>query len=193
MKRTILLTRLIGVGLFIFGAGYSHATLSFSDAHNFSGSGWDGVRDYYELSGKGENGKTFEYSYEHNVNVIPPAASITSAQVILSHRGNSNNSGEVWFLEGGYKTQIGTLVNSTTGNNWVDQVFVLPAPLYSAINGGSWSLQLVLKENASGTDNLQIDQSVLSGTYVATPIPAAAWLLGSGLGMIGAVRRRMSK
>ena len=75
----------------------------------------------------------------------------------------------------------------------MDQAFVLPTSLYSAINGGSWSMELVLSENTTGTDKLQIDQSVLSGTYVPTPIPAAAWFLGSGLLGLVEIRRRRGK
>ena len=97
MKKSMFLTLLIGLGIIFFGTGTPTQTLSFSDTHNFSGSGVDGSRDYLELSG---SGNPFEFSYSHNVTFIPPAASVTSAQVVLTHRGNSNNNGEVWFLEG---------------------------------------------------------------------------------------------
>ncbi len=171
----------------IAGLGNAHAALSFVDSHNFSGSGTDGGRDYFKLSG---SGSPFVFTYNHNVTFIHPAASITYAQVVLSHNGNSNNSGEVWILEGVNKTRIGNLDRSTMGNSWVEQAFVIPAPLYSTISGGSWSLQLVLNENTSGTDELKIDQSVLSGTYIPTPIPAAAWLLGSGLLGLVVIRKK---
>jgi len=105
---------LIGLGLFVFGAGNSYASMSYSDSYNFSGSGTLDGRDYLELSG---NVNPFIFSYNHNVTFIPPAASVTSAQVLLSHNGNSNTPGELWFLEGTNHTLIGKLDKSTQGNN----------------------------------------------------------------------------
>lgn len=187
MRRSMLFTLLVVLGLFLAGTGNSHASLTFGDNIDFSGSkkDFDG-RDYLELGGEGT---LFTYSYTHNVTFIPPAASVTSAQVLLSHHNSSDNPGELWFLEESNRTRIGTLSEST-GNSWVDQVFVLPASLYSLVNGGAWSLELVLNESSTGTDKLQIDQSVLSGTYVPTPIPAAVWLLGSGLAGLAGINRK---
>lgn len=169
-------------------AGSASACL-FSSTENFAGTGSYLGNDYLELSGSGSG---FVFDYTHTVTFSTPASSINFAKVSLTHHNNSDNPGELWFLCGDSCFQLGELTRST-GEGWVTQSFAIPSSLFSAVQGGGWTLQLTLKETTTGTDKLWIDKSVLSGTYAPVPIPGAAWLLGSGLMGIAVVRRRFFK
>ena len=176
------------LGLLLFGAVNANAAL-FANSVNFSGTGTFMGEDYLELPGTGPE---YTFDYSHQVTFSPPAATITSAEIALTHRNNSDNPGELWFLCGDSCFPLGELTRST-GEGWVTEAFAIPSSLYSTVQGGEWTLQLTLKETTTGTDKLWIDKSMLSGTYAPVPIPGAAWLLGSGLMGIAGVRRRFCK
>lgn len=173
------------LGLLLIGTVSVNAAL-FSDTVNFSGTGIYLGNDYLELPGSGQN---YSFDYGQLVTFSPPAAAITSAEISLTHHNNSDNPGELWFLCGNNCFQLGELTSST-GEGWVTQVFAIPPSLYSAVQGGIWSLQLTLNETTSGTDKLWIDKSVLSGTYAPVPIPPVSYLLGSSLAGLSFFRRK---
>jgi len=193
MKR-IVLTMMI-LGLVAGVAGTCYAT-SFTDIVDFSGSGTDGTRTYFELSGSGS--PEFVYPYSHEIDFAPPAQSINSATLTISHKGNSANSGEAWFITGTGPVFLGALANSTAGGAWVDQAFDL-SNLLGSISGDTWTLELILHENTTGTDKLWIDKSVLTGDYTASsssapvPEPASMLLFGSGLLAYAGLRKRFKK
>lgn len=94
MSKKAFLAFLVGAGLVVLFGGSCQAAI-FQDTVEFGDDGCFKGRDYQILSGQGNS---FTFSYQHNVTFIPPAASITSAQVVLSHSGNSISSGEYWEL-----------------------------------------------------------------------------------------------
>ena len=182
MKKILIL--LMGLGLILTAPLVSYAAL-FSDTVDFYGSGTDSGRTYLELKGNTTN---FVYRYSQDVTFFPPAAQINSAEIILSHRKNSDTPGEVWLIYAGTYTRLGQL--NWSQNSWLDQSFTLPGFLYSVISGGSWSLEVKLTEITTGTDKIWLDRSVLSGEYLPVPIPSAMLLLGSGLiGLVGVGRK----
>jgi hypothetical protein len=196
MKKKALLVMAIGVVL--FGTVVISHALPFTSVADFAGTGTDAGRTYLEI---GDNSSLFIYNYSHNVSFDPAAASITSATITLSHKGNSNNNGELWFLYEGSAVKIQQLSGSTFSSDWVDEVITLPPSLFSAISGGSWSLALSLQETTPGTDELWIDKSVLSGEYDAVttpsnppsvPEPASMLLLGFGLVGLAGIRRKFN-
>jgi len=158
----------------------------FTDTVNFSGTGTYFGEDYLELQGTGSE---YSLNYSHLVTFSPPAAVITSAEVTLTHHNNSDTPGELWFLYGSTSYSLGELARST-GDGWITQIFTIPSTLYSAVQGGQWSLQLTLKEITPGTDKMWIDKSVLSGAYTSVPIPATVLLFGSSLAGLSFIRRR---
>ena len=127
------------------------------------------------------------FIYTHSVTFSPPALSIASATLALTHTHVSIN-GELWTVAGGTSTFLGTL--SESNGAWVTDTFIVPASLYPSFIAGSWSLAVKLTESTSGNDTFDLDQSVLSGTYVTgsdtvaatnVPEPSAMFLLGFGL------------
>ena len=147
-----LFALLTGLGFVFFMAGNSNADL-FSSTVNLSESGTSHDQEYLELSGSGD---PYIFSITQNTAFPTSAAAATSAQIVLTHRGNSNKPGELWFLYANESSLVGQLWNSTKGDDWVEQVFTIPAEVYSQVSGGSWTLQLKLLENTTGTDKLQI-------------------------------------
>jgi len=187
MKKILIL--LMGLGLILTAPLVSYAALSFSNTVDFYGSGTNDGRTYYKLN-DGNTGN-FVYTYSHDVTFSPFVARITSAEIILSHKKNSDTPGEVWLISGGTDTYIGQL--NWSENSWVDQSFSVPEPLFGVISGGSWSLEVRLTEETTGTDKIWLDKSVLSGEYIPVPIPSAMLLLGSGLVGLVVIRRRIKK
>jgi hypothetical protein len=127
------------------------------------------------------------FIYTHSVTFSPPALSIASATLALTHTHLSFN-GELWTVAGGTSTFLGTL--SESNGAWVTDTFIVPAALYPSFIAGSWSLAVKLTESTSGNDTFDLDQSVLSGTYVTgsdtvtatnVPEPSSMFLLGFGL------------
>jgi hypothetical protein len=127
------------------------------------------------------------FEFSHIVSFNPPAFSINSATLSLSHYGNSANSGELWALSASGNIFIANLVESKV---WVDQIFALPAEIYSLISGNTWSIAIKLSDNTLGEDKLWIDKSALTGEYTPVPIPSAAWLLAPSLLGLVALRRK---
>lgn len=127
------------------------------------------------------------FIYTHSVTFSPPALSIASATLALTHTHVSVN-GELWTVAGGTSTFLGTL--SESNGAWVTDTFIVPASLYPSFIAGSWNLAVKLTESTSGNDTFDLDKSVLSGTYVTgsdtvaatnVPEPSAMFLLGFGL------------
>ncbi len=193
MRRMAIL--LFGLGFLMVGVVSAEA-ITFTNTYDFSGETKNG-RDALQI---GDNSSYFTFSFTHNVLFSPPADSITSAKIVLSHLDNSNTSGEMWFLDGDTSTQIGILAASN--GSWNDQTFTLPSSLFSSISGGSWALELILRESTGGNDRLWIDKSVLSGEYNpvtdpppnpnvnAVPEPSTVILLGAGMVAIAGLRAR---
>jgi PEP-CTERM motif len=127
------------------------------------------------------------FIYTHSVTFSPPALSIVSATLALTHTHVSVN-GELWTVTGGTSTLLGTL--SESNGAWTTDTFTIPVSLYPSFIAGSWSLAVKLTESTSGNDTFDLDNSVLSGTYLAdaatvtatnVPEPSSMFLLGFGL------------
>lgn len=133
--------------------------------------------------------------YTHTVSFDPAALEITSATLTLSHLGNDSTR-ELWFITDSGNNPIGKLSDSAYDSSavWVDQDFTIP-PSYFGV-GGSWSLELRIKEGSANYDAIHLDKSVLHGDYnpVTDPVPeSSTWLLILlGLaGMVG-VKKKFS-
>ena len=171
--------------LILLAAPRMTLALSFSDIIDFAASGTQTVGSDTRTVTTVNDDSPFIYT--HSVTFSPPALSIASATVALTHTHVSVN-GELWTVAGGTSTFLGTL--SESNGAWVTDTFTIPTALYPSFIAGSWSLAVKLTESTSGNDTFDFDKSVLSGTYVAgsdtvaatnVPEPSAMFLLGFGL------------
>jgi len=183
----------LALALLALPASGAWATVyNFSNTVDFGGTGTDAGRTYVAVSDPNSPPDSiYTFTYFHNITFSPPATSVLSATLTLSHMGNSNNNGEFWIVGGGTSTYLGDLAKSNSA--WVDQSFTLPSGLYNTVFGGTWSLQIRLTENTTGQDKIWLDKSVLYGTYegaAPVPEPGTVTLVGLGLGA-PALRRRV--
>jgi hypothetical protein len=122
--------------------------------------------------------KIYEFSVEQApLIVVPGTANIDQDVTVKTNASNPFfTSNETWFgLNGSNSATIHTL-NFTTGAAWIDYSFVDSSSAYNEYVYG----QICLGGATCGT---------IPGP--AVPVPAAAWLMGSGLvGLAGIARRR---
>ncbi len=162
-------------------------SIPFSDIIDFAASGTQTVGSDTRTVTTVNDDSPFIYT--HSLTFAPPALSIASATLALTHTHLSFN-GELWTVTGGASTFLGFL--SESNGEWTTDTFIVPASLYPSFIAGSWNLAVKLTESTSGNDTFDLDSSVLSGTYLAdaatatvtaasVPEPSALFLLGFGL------------
>jgi peptidyl-prolyl cis-trans isomerase A (cyclophilin A) len=96
----------------------------------------------------------------------------------------ADNSANLDYQDGGF-TVFGRII---VGMDVVDAIANLPILNASAINGAFGTLPVINYNPATG---LQTSNLVMMTNVTAVPVPAAAWLFGSGLlGLFGVARRR---
>jgi len=157
--------------------------ISFSDTIDFAASGTQTVGSDTRTVTTVNDDSPFIYT--HLVTFSPPAQSIVSATLAITHTHVSVN-GELWTVTGGTSTFLGTL--SESNGAWTTDTFTIPASLYPSFIAGTWSLAVKLTESTTGNDTFDLDKSVLSGTYLTNsitatnvPEPSAMFLVGFGL------------
>ena len=161
------------MSLFIFANPVS-ASLSFTDTKT-----WNSPYEFND-----------SFSYTHSLSLSPLAANLDSAS--LSIKYSRANTGEQWSVVSLYAAPELKIGDLKTQNNqgFSTQAFTLSSNILTQIKNAGWNLTIELREGTSGADNLKISESIFSGTYTPVPVPAALWLLGSGLIGLIAIRRR---
>ncbi len=90
--------------------------------------------------------------------------------------------GHLYNVDGG---QLGLFANLQSGYYW-------SGTEYATNTNGAWSFNFNsgLQSHYNKSDNLLYALAVRSGDVAAVPVPAAVWLFGSALGLLGWARRK---
>ena len=163
----------------------------FSHTIDFTSTGGGGAAlDYIEID---YNAEGVGYSYMHTLTgLTTPPYTLLDATLTLRHNGNSDNSGELWFIsaENGVTDILVGQLSESNGSTWESDVFTLTAPILDLMdNSNPWQLTFNLHDTTSGRDKLKIDYSTLAGNYTGeeehNPIPEPTTMLLFGTGLTG--------
>jgi PEP-CTERM motif len=187
-KITVMLIVAFGLAIGSFGVA-SASSIPFTDTIDWDTLTLDG-HTYDQFIQP--NDKT-AFTYQHDLTFDPEIASILSATLEITHRGNGASDSELWFVRTVGTTDIdkkkvGDL--SYSNGIWATDVFTLAPKVYDDVIGSDWLLVVKIDDNTDSQDGFKMDYSTLSGQYAPVPEPGTLLLLGSGLAGLALYRRR---
>lgn len=111
-----------------------------------------------------------------------PSCSSQSGSDSYGLNCTGSEMGHLYNVDGG---QLGLFTNLQSGYYW-------SGTEYATNTNGAWSFNFNsgLQSHYNKSDNLLYALAVRSGDVAAVPVPAAVWLFGSALGLLGWARRK---
>jgi hypothetical protein len=180
-------------GLDAYGSGTDPKVTS----GNITVASHEGYRIYYAEMNNQESGVTWTINTTNYTGIslsldLYRAVAADTPQYYRLY--TSTDGGTTWTPNGTPQNSTGRITVSTT-SGWVTVPTIDISSIWGAANGNASFMLGFFEDGQPGTSTTNayttIDNVTFSGT--AVPIPAAAWLLGSGLVGLVAIKRRMKK